>query len=84
MGSPSDHLSLMDLWDALTFLIIIGCYITVIVTFGRAFLDPTESTLVTINEYGEKWVELILFMVTLPRVFDIIRRLIVKTFPKSN
>lgn len=52
-------------------------YIVVLLTFFTAFLSPTHSTLVTINEYNEMGMEVVVLLVSIPCVavftYDLLR-----------
>lgn len=43
-------------------------YILLLLTFTNAFISPDLSTLVIINKYNEMWVEVFLFLYSIPCV----------------
>ena len=53
--------------------ILLTTYVTVLLTFTVAYLDPTKSTLVTINSYNEANIELILLLFSAPSVYRFTR-----------
>ena len=48
------------------YVVLLVSYITMMITFIRAYFQPTKNTLVTINDYGEAKLEIILLALSIP------------------
>ena len=50
------------------FLIMLGCYISMIIIFAVAFFSRTGEVLITFNRFKEIWFEIVIFAVSIPAV----------------
>ena len=46
--------------------VLLGCYLTVLITFSMAYLTPEKAILISINNWGEAAVEIILLLMAAP------------------